>query len=168
MKPKVTTEMNRLKSNRASLSALTWTTALTVILLGQAGNALAGKAIRVADAIWVHDTLYGTVATDTSFRSPPPHSTDIIFSFMGSGLEGQRSVAEYAPGDPEYNGGRWNVMLVTFTELGKSVHDPDGDGMVNFELTNAEQVLHHAALGHLAIVEPGVYFECPLIPQPRR
>jgi len=139
-----------------------------MLTLGLAANAVAGKASHAADAIWVHDELYSTVATDTSFGSPPPQSTDIIFSFMNSGLTGQRSVAQYAPGDPEYNGGRWNVMLVTFTDLGKSIHDPDGDGEVNFELTNAEQVLHHAELGHLTITEPGVYFECPLLPQDHR
>jgi hypothetical protein len=36
---------------------------------------------------------------------------------------------------------------------------------VDFELTNAEQVLHHVQLGHLTIAEPGVYFECPLLPR---
>ena len=157
--------MNRLKLNHASLKALTLNTLFAVVLFGLAVNALAGRATKVADAIWVHDRLYATVATDTSFRTPPPQSTDIIFSFMDSGLTGQRSVAQYAPGDPQYNGGRWNVMLVTFTELGKSIHDVDGDGVADFELTNAEQVLHHAALGHLIVTEPGVYFECPLIPQ---
>ena len=107
--------MIKQKRYQARWKALTLTAALVVITLGQAGNALAGKATRVADAIWVHDELYGTVATDTSFHAPPPQSTDIIFSFMGSGLTGQRSVAQYAPGDCEYNGGRWNVMVVTFT-----------------------------------------------------
>jgi len=160
--------MNILKQSPAKLRTFTLSAALVVITLGQTGNVFAGKATRVADAIWVHDQLYGTVATDTSFRSPPPKSTDIIFSFMDSGLRGQRSVAQYAPGDPEYNGGRWNVMLVTFTDMGKNVHDPDKDGEVNFELTNAEDVLHHAELGHLTIAEPGVYFECPLLPRHHR
>jgi hypothetical protein len=137
-----------------------------LLCLGAAGQftpAWAAKAVHAPDAIWVHDALYGTVATDTSFKSPPPQSTDVIFSFMGGGLEGQRSVAVYAPGDPEYNGGRWNVMLVTFTDSGKTFFDPDGDGTVNFELTNAEDVLSAAELGYLTLTEPGVYFECPLL-----
>jgi len=161
--------MHEQEQHNAKLSTLRLTAALALITFCQAGNAWAGKATRVADAIWVHDELYGTVATDTSFRSPPPESTDIIFSFADSGLSGQRSVAQYAPGDPQYNGGRWNVMLVSFTDAGNSIHDADGDGVVDFELTNAEQVLHHAEqLGHLTITEPGVYFECPLIPRNRR
>ena len=132
---------------------------------GQFAPAQAARAARSADAIWVHDALYGTVGTDTAFRSPPSHSTDLIFSFAGSGLMGQRSVAVYAPGDPEYNGGRWNVMAATFTDAGKAMFDPNGDGAVNMELTNAEDLLEAAELGYLTISEAGVYFECPLLPQ---
>ena len=139
------------------------TAAVGALMLTQVPTMLADPAGRAANAIWVHDELYGTVATDTAFTSPPPQATDVIFSFANSGLEGQRSVAEHAPGDREYTGGRWNVMVVTFTPLGKTIHDGDNDGEVDFELTNAEQVLHHAELGHLTIAEPGVYFECPLL-----
>lgn len=148
--------------NRPSLIAF-----LGAVGLGLAAplSALAGKATRVADAIWVHDTLYGTVATDTVFKAPPPHSTDIIFSFAGSGLEGQRSVAVYAPGDRGYNGGRWNVMAVSYTESGKAVFDSDKDGTTDAELTNAEDLLEAAELGYLTIAEPGIYFECPLLRQ---
>ncbi len=160
--------MKRQYRHHGTRNALTLTAALAVISLGQAGNAFAGSATRAENAIWVHDELYNTVATDTSFQSPPHQSTDIIFSFMDSGLTGQRSVAEYAPGDPEYDGGRWNVMLVTFTSEGMSIHDADEDGAVDFELTNAEQVLQHAELGHLTITDPGVYFECPVIPRNRQ
>ena len=135
----------------------------TLVMGFAVGNMVAGRATKVADAIWVHDELYGTVLTDTNFKSPPAHSTDVILNFDGSGLSGQRSVAEVAPGDPGYNGGRWHVYAVSFTEAGLMVHDPDGDGVVNFELTNAEAVLDAAELGHLTISDAGVFFECPLL-----
>lgn len=151
---------------RPTLFAL-WA-ALGLWATGQLAPAWAARAARAADAIWVHNTLYGTVGTDTSFQTPPLQSTDVIFSFMESGLDGQRSVAVYAPGDPEYNGGRWNVMLVTFTDLGKAMLDPDGDGMANAELTSAEDVLEAAESGYVTIAEPGVHFECPLLPQRSR
>lgn len=128
-------------------------------------TARAGKPGHAAAAVWASDALYDVILTDTSFKSPPARSTDILFNFAGGGLEGQRSVAEAAPGDPDYNGGRWNVMLVSFTDRGKLVHDPDGDGAVNFELTNAEDVLYHAELAHLVIVPANFYFECPLLPR---
>ena len=153
--------MKKLTLKRPALGAL----AIGGLVFAQATTALADPAAVVPDAIWVHDELYGTVATDTAFKSPPEHSTDIIYSFAGSGLEGQRSVAECAPGDPQFNGGRWNVMAVTFTEDGLAIHDMDGDGIVDFELTNAEDLKMHQQWGHLTIEEAGVYFECPLLPR---
>jgi hypothetical protein len=140
------------------------TAALGLLISVHASSALAAAAGRADNAIWVHDQLYGTVATDTAFQSPPPQSTDVIFSFAGSGLDGQRSVAQYAPGDRDYNGGRWNVMVVTFTDMGKSMLDADSDGAVDSEIGNAETVLDYADLGLLTITAPGVYFECPLRP----
>jgi len=146
--------------NRLHLTAI-----LAVLILGMtAATTAAAPAVRVQDAIWAHDAIYDTVVTDTTFTSPPLQSTDIIYSFMMSGLDGQRSVAETAPGDPEFNGGRWNVHVATFTPSGIAAHDPDGDGLVNFELTNAEDVLLYEQLGHLMISPAGFYFECPMIP----
>lgn len=132
-----------------------------------AGPALAraGGATRVAGAIWAHGDLYDTVLTPTAFRAPPSHSVDLLYNFGMSGLQGQRSVSESAPGDPTYNGGRWWVQMVVFTPEGIAVHDPDGDGTVDFELTTAADVLHHAALGHVEIFDTGVYFECPMLPR---
>jgi len=144
-------------------SVIVWL-AIALSLVITAGAAHAASAMRVADAIWAHDELYDTVLTDTTFESPPLHSTDIIYNFSMSGLEGQRSVAEAAPGDPDYNGGRWNVYMVTFTDTGLTVHDPDGDGIVNFELTSAEAVLEHEDLGHIVLNPANFYFECPMIP----
>jgi len=129
-----------------------------------ASTAYGMGAAKVADAIWAHGELYDTVVTPTSFVAPPARSTDIIYSFMMSGLSGQRSVAEAAPGDPDFNGGRWNVQVATFTPQGVLAHDADGDGMVDFELTTAEDVLEHEALGHLVINAANFYFECPLLP----
>jgi len=137
---------------------------MAALIVSVSGVALAGGATVVDDAIWASGQLYGTVVTPTTFKSPPPHSTDLIYSFAMSGLTGQRSVAEAAPGDRDYNGGRWRVQMVVFTPLGLSVHDPDGDGVVNFELTSAEQVLQHEMLGHLEIFDANFSFECPLLP----
>ncbi len=149
--------MNATRKHRTSLVM-----ALAAAALLAAGTAAAGGATVVDDAIWAHGELYGTVATPTTFTSPPLHSTDVIYSFGMSGLTGQRSVSEAAPGDRDYNGGRWNVKMVVFTALGLSVHDADGDGAVDFELTSAEEVHQHWMLGHLEIYDTGFYFECPL------
>ena len=124
---------------------------LSFVLLAVAVTAHAGGATRVAAAIWAHGELYDTVITPTSFVAPPEHSTDIIYSFMMSGLMGQRSVADSAPRDPDFNGGRWSVQVVSFTPLGLSVHDQNNDGYVD-----------------LVINDANFYFECPMLPRKNR
>lgn len=155
-----TTKSLNLRKLSASLSAMA-----CAILLSSPGSLSAGQATVVGSAIWAHGHLYGTVATDTSFKSPPEKTTDILFNFAGSGLAGQRSVSETAPGDRDYNGGRWNLMRVAFTAAGLAFFDADGDNTVDFELTNAEDVLEAAEMGLVVITRANVYFECPLRPE---
>jgi hypothetical protein len=136
-----------------------WTGILFMVVL--AVSIVYAKVI--PDAIWTDGELFGTTITPKDVPNQGPF--DKLYNFDESGLSGQRSVSESKPGDTDYNGGRWEVLPVTFTEMGMSIHDPDGDGQVNFELTSAEQVLQHASLGHLTIGEPIRYFVCPLHPQ---
>jgi len=121
------------------------------------------QAKSIANAIWADGELFGVTLTPKDVPNKGPF--DIIYNFADSGLAGQRGISDSKPGDTDYNGGRWEVKLVTFTDQGKSVHDPDGDGVVNFELKSAEDVITHAGLGHLTISEPVRYFVCPLHPQ---
>ena len=138
---------------------------LTVGVIAVAGVAAArGGATVVDDAIWAHGELYGTVATPTSFTSPPSHTTDVIYSFGMNQVTGQRSVSEAAPGDRDYNGGRWRVKLAMFTPAGETYIDADNDNVVDFELTSAEEVLDYADQGYIEIVDTDVSFVCPLLP----
>ena len=137
---------------------------LSALMGSLASPAFADRAVKVENAIWANGNLYGTVLTDTGFHAPPAKSTDTLYNFGMSGLSGQRAVSESAPGDTDFNGGRWSVKAVAFTAQGMAVHDPDGDGVVNFELKSQEDVLKHEALGHITIMDTAIYFECPLIP----
>jgi hypothetical protein len=139
---------------------------LAVISMAAAGPAMA-KATRVADAIWAHGNLYDTVITPATFVSPPEHSTDTIFNFMMSGLMGQRAVADAAPRDRNYNGGRWSVYIAVFTAAGLQALDADMDDYVDFELTSADEVLHQVSLGHVEVHPANFYFECPMLPRKR-
>jgi len=152
----------QLTQSRAFSAMLTATCAL---LISSATCLFAGKATVVSSAIWAHGHLYGTAATDTAFKSPPEGTTDVLFNFGDSGLEGQRSVSEAAPRDWDYNGGRWNVMLATYTPAGLAFFDNDNDGKVDFELTKAEDILGAAEMGLITITKANVYFVCPLRPE---
>ena len=133
------------------------------LLLATLPTAAQAKAMRVEDALWAGGVTWDTVLTPTAFKNPPLHSVDLLFDFSMSGLMGQRGVAESYPGQRDYNGGRWWVQMVVFTPEGIAAHDADGDGMIDAELTSAEEVLNDMDMGYVDIFETATYFECPLL-----
>jgi hypothetical protein len=111
-------------------------------------------------AFYVDGELYRTVGTPTNFSDTgaPDHSFDVIWDFGGL----QPNVAEAAPGDPSYNGGRWKVHALSFADYDAAVTAYDTNGSGNFD--SDEEVL--AALAGDAATDGGVVksFECPAIP----
>src|SRR6476661_4582434 len=114
-------------------------------------------------AFYVDHQLYRTVATptDLSGTGAPAQSWDTIYSFGAV----QRSVATAAPGDPGFNGGRWQVHVVSLTSTyaaALAAGDHDGNGV----LDAADEV--QAAIGAGALVDGGVvkYFVCTVNPVP--
>src|SRR5262245_65009944 len=85
------------------------TTAFAIVgLLGSTGiAAAAGSGGVTGPAFYVDGTLYRTVntPTDLSHTGAPEHSFDTIYLIAGQPY----NVANAAPGDRDYNGGRWMV-----------------------------------------------------------
>lgn len=139
-------------------------------------TAAAGAAASVAFAVpalagvggpafYVDGELYRTVGTptDLSGTGAPDHAWDVIYEFG----DAQTNVAEAAPGDTDYNGGRWQVHMLEFPRgYEAAVEEGDSDG--NGVLDSAEEVA--AALAAGSAVDKGVVkqFECPAIPLPGR
>jgi hypothetical protein len=101
-------------------------------------------------AFYVDGVRYRTVGTPTDFSGTgaPTHSFDAIYA-LGDGLI---NVAESAPGDRGYNGGRWMVLPVTWN-------------VAPVQLTSDEQVESYAANGWITVATtPAKQFECPVIP----
>jgi hypothetical protein len=121
--------------------------------------AIAGVGPPAPDAFWVDGSLYATVGTPTNLPNHGPKDGIYVFT----NLDGQRPVAEAKPGDHDYNGGRWQVTLLEFTEQGLDVHDANDDGMADFELMSWEMVQEHMGLGHLQVAGQGPSFVCPVI-----
>jgi hypothetical protein len=135
--------------------------AAAALSLSTAGTAFAAGSGGVTDegVIYVDHTLYRTVATptDLSRTGAPAQSWDVIYSFGGL----QKSVAEVAPGDPGYNGGRWQVHAVSAPNgyaAALASGDMDDDGV----LDAADEVWAALAAGDL--VDNGVvkHFVCTL------
>jgi hypothetical protein len=147
--------MSRLDIRPRMLGAAFCVAAATV---GLAAPALAGVG---GPAFYVDGVLYRTVGTptDLSGTGAPAGAWDVIYEFGGA----QLNVAEAAPGDRDYNGGRWQVHALTFpsgyaTALADG--DLDGDGV----LDSTDEV--QAALTAGSASDAGVVkqFECPAIP----
>jgi len=65
-------------------------------------------------------------------------------------------VAEAAPGDRDYNGGRWMVLPITWN-------------IAPVQFTSDTQILAAASVGDIVIGDPVKYFTCPVIKvQPNR
>jgi hypothetical protein len=114
-------------------------------LLGFATTAAWAQVGPPGGTIYAHDVAYRTVATP---KDLPPHGKFDTIYVLGGSLA---SVAESAPGDQDFNGGRWEVRLVTFVTIAPT------------QFTNAEEVEAAAQSGQIQISGVVRRFECPLI-----
>ena len=110
-------------------------------------------------AFYVDGVAYRTVntPTDLSGTGAPAHSFDTIYDFGGL----QLNVATAAPGDRDYNGGRWRVHALTFTNYAAALAAYDANDSGEFD-SDAEVA---AALAGGAARDLGVVksFVCPVI-----
>ena len=133
---------------------------LLVLVLGLmiAGSASA-DAPNFGPAIYGDGEAWGTKGL-ADLPAPNEHnaqSFDKLFQFT-NGAEGQLPVAEAAPGNPNYNGGRWNAQSVTWTAAGLADNNPLP------VLTSYDEIMDYHEQGYLSITSAGSYFECPLLP----
>lgn len=120
------------------------------------GGGLGNTAPNFTAGVYADGEAFGTKGT-TSLPAPTEanaQSYDLIFAFT-NGAEGQLAVAEAAPGNPNYNGGRWSAYSATWIE---NLPHP------KIVLTSYADVLFHVSLGHIIIENAHSYFQCPLLP----
>ncbi len=124
------------------VSAFAFALALTAVGLVAPAVAQIGPP---GGMIYAHDMAYKTVATPTNL---PNHGKFDAIYVLGEGLA---PVSEVAPGDHGYNGGRWEVRIVTFT------------GASPMQYTNAEDIMAAASRGDIEIGDVVKRFQCPLV-----
>lgn len=148
-----------LQSRRTILS-LTF-----LFLLASSALADAGKP-NFTPAVYGDGRVWGTKSA--AIISAPTDenalSYDKLFVFVNAPIS-QLPVSEAAPGNPSYNGGRWFVHSVVWTQAGLDAY-PGGLPI----LTSYDDIQSHESLGHLLVMAgspaggPPPYFECPLLP----
>ena len=146
-------------------NALVATVACFAALLGAAGVAAADDAGgATGPAFYVDGQVYRTVntPTDLSNTGAPASSFDTIYQFFGVQ---PFNVATAAPGDAGYNGGRWRVHGLQFSDYAAAVAAFDTNDSGDFD--SDEEVA--AALAAGAATDIGVVksFVCPVIKLPR-
>jgi hypothetical protein len=144
---------------RSAILTLALSSALAGMAWANPGQPNFGPALYGDGEVW---------GTKGAAEIPAPNgknnrSFDKLFVVI-NGAPGQLPVAEAAPRNPAYNGGRWITHTAMWTDAGMNSHDPLP------VLMSYEDVQFHQSLGHLAIARgspnPAVpdYFECPLLP----
>jgi hypothetical protein len=122
------------------------------------GNGAGGVS---GPAFYVDGELYRTVGTptDLSGTGAPAHSFDTIYD-----IADQRNVATAAPGDAGYNGGRWMVHALTFSDYQAAVDAVDANNSGDIDSNDEVQ----AAMGTKFFTKSVVVrqFVCPVIPLP--
>lgn len=103
----------------------------------------------VPDAIYADGQLYGTILLGGLPYRNNAHSFDRLFL-----VPGQAPVAEAAPGNKGYNGGRWLPVPVTWN-------------VAAYPLRSYAEVQAAATAGHITLGSPitSAAFSCPLIPR---
>lgn len=138
-------------------TTITLATALAAALSLAGGTAAGGVG---GPAFWVDGVQYRTVATptDLSGTGAPAHAWDTIYEFGGT----QLNVATAAPGDRDYNGGRWQVLALAFPS-GYAAALAAGDANANGAI-DSDAELDAAILAGKATVGGVVkQFVCPVI-----
>ena len=137
-------------------------TAALLVLPGAATAAGNGAGGVTGPAFYVDGTLYRTVGTptDLSGTGGPAHSFDTIYA-----IDGQRNVATAAPGDRDYNGGRWMVHALEIADYETAVAAVDTNG--SGDIDSSAEVAAAIAGGHATDLGVVRQFECPVIKVPR-
>lgn len=133
---------------------------LILAMLGAAVFLLPGAALAKGvsgAAFYVDGVAYRTVGTptDLSGTGAPLHSFDVIYD-----IPGQMNVATAAPGDTDYNGGRWMVHALEVLDLESA--DTNGNGVLD-SAAEVENAIAEGFANDLGVVKS---FECPVIPLP--
>ena len=120
-----------------------------------------------APSFYVDGVLYRTVGTPTDLpvNGNNAHSFDVIYQFFGVQ---PFNVAEAAPGDPGYNGGRWMVHGLEFDDYAAALAAYDANGSGDFDSDEEVEAALAGGIGGATDIGVVKVFECPVIKVPGR
>jgi hypothetical protein len=130
-----------------------------LLTLAASSTAIAGEAPNFMPALYGDGEVWSTkfAAALPEPRGNNQKSFDGLFIVV-NGVEGQMPVAEAAPGNRHYNGGRWDVHQVMWIA---------GEPQL---LTSYEDIMYEEDMGNVMVIHgtppdgPPQYFLCPMLP----
>lgn len=131
-----------------------------------ASTALAKGAGGVTgEAFYVDGEKYRTVntPTDLSETGAPDESFDTIYQFFGVQ---DLNVATAAPGDTDYNGGRWQVHGLEFANYNAALAAYDANNSGDFDSDAEVDAALQGGIGGATDIGIVKWFVCPVIPLP--
>lgn len=127
------------------------------------GKGKGAGGVTAGTAFYVDGVQYRTVGTptDLSHTGAPAHSFDVLYAFTDG--DQALAVSSVAPGYPGYNGGRWMVHSITFTDYAAAVAAYDMDGSGYFSSASEVEAAVTGGIG--GATDNGVVrkFVCPVI-----
>lgn len=133
-----------MRTRRISFFLTAFVMALAVTLTF--GSIALAKGGPPAGVIYAHDQQYKTIGTPTNL--PDQGKFDTIYVLGGE----LANVADAAPGDMDFNGGRWKVRPINWLTISPK------------QFTNAEEIHDAVDAGQISIGDVVKRFECPMIP----
>ncbi len=131
--------------------------AAAVAALALAAPAMSGVS---GPSFYFDGTLYRTVGTPTDLfgTGAPDQSFDVIYEFF---MVQPFNVTTVAPGSEGYNGGRWMVTGLQFSDYDAALAAYDANDSGDFD--SAAEVEAAIAGGAATAFDTGVRFVCPVI-----
>lgn len=127
---------------------------LLALALAAAAGPVSAQAPNFGEAIYADGQAWGTKGLG-DLPAPNDSNTqsfDMLFAFT-NGVPGQLPVSEAGPGNPNYNGGRWNLQNATWVEGAEPVL-----------VTSYAQLAALVDAGEMEFTSANTYFLCPLLP----
>lgn len=133
-----------------------------LLLMAQLVSANPGQP-NFMPAIYGDGEVWGTKGTTTL---PAPNANNVqsfdnlyVITNFNNPNAVQLPVSEAAPGNPDYNGGRWFLHTVAWTEAGFLAYG----GYVPV-LKSGEEIDYNEQMSYLVITPVEAFFQCPLLP----
>lgn len=138
----------------------TLTTTIVASLMLISAAVAANDMAPMLSYCWANGVIYGIVVPTNAGTSGGMRNMLYVFR----NLKGQRPVAEAAPGDINYQNGRFETVFLDFTQKGIDALDPNHDGLCEFEITNAQMIKNYLDQGYLTLGGRGALMDIKLVP----